>query len=229
MKLPLVVAVYREADREGLDLDGPVLVENSFRSAADGSTYGVDRADDSDPQVWAREGERVALRWLCYRALVRSSNLATNLVLDAVGTEAVQHVLADAGAQHSCVRRGIEDAAARRAGLQNIVTAADLAVVLQGLAAGTLASHYACTEILSVLAAQQINDAIPAGLPAGTWVAHKSGWVDGVSHDAALIRPPDAPPFVFVVCTTSDLAEQAGLDLIAGAAAAAWADRRVLG
>jgi beta-lactamase class A len=229
MKVPLVVAVYREDDQRRLDLDAPVLVHNSFESAADGSAYSIDRTDDSDPQVWRREGEEVSVRWLCHRALVCSSNLATNLLLDVVSTDAVQRVLADAGARHSCVRRGIEDAAARHAGLQNIVTAADLAKVLQRLATGTLASPDACAEVVSVLAAQQINDAIPAGLPRGTWVAHKSGWVDGVSHDAALIRPPDAAPFVLVMCTTSNLTEQDGLELIATGAAAAWEDRRVLG
>lgn len=229
IKLPLVVAAYREADQDAVDLSAPLMVHNSFHSAADGSAYSIDDRDDSDPQVWRRVGQQVALRWLCYRALVCSSNLATNLVLDVVGTDAVQRVVAGAGARRSCVKRGIEDAAARQSGLQNLVTAADLARILQALAAGTLASPDACAEIVSVLAAQQINDAIPIGLPRGSWVAHKSGWVDGVSHDAALIRPPDAAPFLFVMCTTSELAEQDSLDLIAAGAAAAWEDRKVLG
>jgi beta-lactamase class A len=225
IKLPLVIAAYRLAERGRIDLDGTVAVHNSFRSAVDGR-FGLDAAEDSDEEVWRRMGNEVALRWLCYRAIVRSSNLATNLVLEVVGTEEVAHVLDDTGADSSCLTRGIEDYVARDAGLHNFVTAADLARILQSLVAGTASSPKACEEIVAVLAAQQVNDAIPAGLPPGTWVAHKSGWVPGISHDAGIVRPDDAAPFVLSVCTTADLTDQEGLDAIAGIAAAAWADRK---
>ena len=185
----------------------------------------MDHTEDSDEQPWERLGTPVALRWLANRAIVRSSNLATNVLLDAVGLPAVTEALTVVGTQHSIVTRGIEDAPAREAGHHNLVTAADLALTLQAVATDRAASAASCAEILATLAAQQINDAIPVGLPAGTRVAHKSGWVTGVSHDAAIIYPSDAPPYVFVMCTTATLAEQESLDVIAGAAAASWQDR----
>jgi beta-lactamase class A len=229
IKLALVIAAYREAAAGRLDLDRRIEVHDGFMSAAEATTFYLDRTEDGDPRVWQRLGSLVALRWLCARAIVRSSNLATNLLLESVGVEAVARTLTEIGASGSCLTRGIEDAAARKTGLRNLVTAADLAETLRRLAGRSLLDDAGSTEILAVLAAQQINDAIPAGLPPMTRVAHKSGWVDGVSHDAALISPPDTAPFLFVMCTTSGLSEQAGLDLIAAGAAAAWADRRVLG
>lgn len=233
MKLALVMAAYRGSESGQLDLDQQVTVHNTFASRHDGSPFAVARDEDSDPEPWRRLGEPVALRWLCHRAIVRSSNLATNLVLDAVGTDAVADVLAVVGATRSRVTRGIEDGAARAAGLQNVVTAADLARTLQALTADNSAavlSPVGSLEVLAVLAAQQINDAMPARLPAGTVVAHKSGWVDGISHDAGIVYPgsdAEGDPFVFAMCTTSELAERAGLDLIATTAAAAFADRRL--
>jgi len=230
MKLALVMAAYRGAAAGSLDLDVPVRVHNSFASRHDGSVFSIDPDEDSDPEPWRHLGEDVALRWLCYRAIVRSSNLATNLVLDAVGPAAVTTVLDLVGARDSTVTRGIEDTTAREAGLHNVVTAADLARTLQALRSETVLSADDSREVLAVLAAQQINDAIPVRLPPGTVVAHKSGWVEGISHDAGIVHPAvgdGGKPFVFVMCTTSDLDEQAGLDLIAGAAAAAYADRRV--
>jgi beta-lactamase class A len=229
MKLALVIAAYRQAELERLDLDQPVTVHNDFASAADGSSFSLDWAEDSDPRVWRRLGSAVALRWLCLRAIVRSSNLATNLILEVVGPQAVAETLARADATRSCITRGIEDAKARAAGMTNLVTARDLAVTLQRLVSGELLEPAGAAEVLAVLGAQQINDAIPAGLPPHTPVAHKSGWVEGVSHDAALITPPDAAPFVFVMCTTSELAEQEGLELLAAGASAAWDDRKALG
>jgi beta-lactamase class A len=226
MKLALVVAAYRAAEAGALDLDEPVTIHNSFASAAGGATFSLDETDDSDPEPWARRGQPVALRWLAYRSIVRSSNLATNLLLDEVGTAAVGEALEAVGAADSVVSRGIEDADAREAGLQNVVTARDLARTLQALMAGTAAGRSSCDEILCVLAAQQINDAIPAGLPPGTRVAHKSGWVEGISHDAGIVYPTDSAPFVVVVCTTATQDERTGLKLIASGARAAWADRR---
>jgi beta-lactamase class A len=231
MKLAVAIAAYREAEAGRLDLNRAVLVHNRFSSVVGPAPFGLDERDDSDPQPWGRLGQPVALRWLAYRALVRSSNLATNLLLEAVGLTAVATTLAVVGARDSVVVRPLDDVAAREAGLENLVTAADLARTLQALANRTAAGSSACDEIIAVLRAQQINDAIPAGLPAGTGVAHKSGWVVGVSHDAGIVYPADGPAFVLAVCTSSGfdgqppLDAQAGLDLIAAGARAAWADR----
>jgi beta-lactamase class A len=224
MKLALAVAAYRAADRGDLDLDEQVVVHDDFSSAVGASTFRMDRDDDSDAEPWRRLGEKVSLRWLGLRAIVRSSNLATNLLLEAVGLDEVQDTLSALGARDSVVSRGIEDSYAREQGRQNLVSARDLATTLQALVQHTACSPAACREILDVLAAQQLRDTIPAGLPPGIRVAHKSGWVTGISHDAGIVYPPDAEPFVLVICTTADLTEEAGRTLIAAGAAAAWAD-----
>jgi beta-lactamase class A len=223
MKLALVIAAYRQADAGKLDLNNRVRVHDTFQSVV-GGLFSMDRGEDSDQQTWRRMGTDVALRWLALRAIVRSGNLATNLLLEAVGLDPVAETLEVIGAGDSVVARGIEDAPARDQGLQNIVTARDLAATLQALVKGSAASRDSCDEVLAMLAAQQINDAIPAGLPPGTNVAHKSGWVKGISHDAGIVYPAGAPPYVLVMCTTSNLSEDDALGLIAGASAAAWRD-----
>jgi beta-lactamase class A len=178
-------------------------------------------------------GQQVALRWLAYRSIVRSGNLSTNLLLDAVGVDPVQELLAHLGCERTAFVRGIEDCAARDAGLQNLATAADLARLLQALwadaadsaadAPGALTQQSA-QEVLDVLAAQQITDALPRRLPAGTRIAHKSGWVDGVDHDAGIVFHPGAGPYVFAMCTTSALPRAAAAEVVATAARAAWDD-----
>jgi beta-lactamase class A len=233
MKLPLVMAAYRLADAGQLDLDATVEIRNTFASAHDGSVFGLARADDSDAETWRRCGERVALRWLALRSIVRAGTLATALLLDAVGAPAVASLLSDLGCADTVVTRGIEDVRARDAGLQNLVSAADLARLLQSLWAdadrsnkpGTrLLSPSSAEEVLDLLAAQQITDALPARLPPGTKVAHKSGWVEGVDHDAGIVFHPTAGPFVFAMCTTSALPRAAAADVVASAARAAWDD-----
>jgi beta-lactamase class A len=226
MKLPLLVAAYRRHERGEVDLDRPVPVHNRFASALDGSPFALDQADDQDDATWARVGAEAPLRVLVRHAIVHSGNLATNLALEQVGVAEVAAVLSDAGCTpDTMLPRGIEDAAAREAGLDNLVTAADLARVMCGIAARTLAAEETCREVQAVLAAQEHRDKIPAGLPAGTYVANKTGWVTGVAHDVALVRPGDKDPYVLAVCTTTDLTEDEASRVVAAVSATMWQER----
>ena len=223
MKLPLLVAAHRLHARGGLDLDHEVEVHNRFASAADGSAYSLEQGDDQDDETWARLGGTRTIRGLAEHATVKSGNLATNLLLERVGSGAVADVLADAGCSPDTVLpRGIGDAVARESDLDNLVTAADLGLVLRGVGDRTLADPDTCADVEAVLARQEHRDGIPRGLPDATYVANKTGWVDGVSHDVALVRPAERPPYVLVVLTTADLPEQSAADLIAGVSRAVW-------
>ena len=201
MKVPVLVALHRAADAGTLDLDAPVPVANAFTSAT-GSTFSCDPGYDNEHDVWDRLGGTAPARWLARRMIVRSGNLATNLLLGLVGLPAVDEVWRLVGATGSVTGRGIEDSAASAAGITNTVTAADLALLFGGLLAGTVASPAACAEMLDVLAAQELREDLALGVPAGVRVAYKSGWVDGVRHSAGVVLPADAPPYVLAVCTT---------------------------
>ncbi|MEV4714792.1 serine hydrolase [Micromonospora sp. NPDC049374] len=208
MKLAVLAALHRAAEAGRLDPDAPIEVVNRFTSARpDAPPYSCRRAYDNDEAVWDRLDGRASLRWLAERMIVRSSNLATNLVIEHVGLPAVAEVWRLAGARHSVTGRGIEDFAARTAQITNVVTAADLAALLGAVATGAtrpgpIASPAGCAAMLDVLCAQQIRQDIAEGLPAGIRLAHKNGWVRGVRHGAAVVYPADAAPYLLVVCTT---------------------------
>ncbi|WP_405090422.1 class A beta-lactamase-related serine hydrolase [Micromonospora sp. NBC_01392] len=213
MKVAVLVALHRAAEAGRLDLDAPVPVRNAFDSAQPGAPRFTNARDyDNDEAVWDAVGGTAPLRWLAERMIIRSSNLATNLCIGQVGLPAVADAWTRAGARHSVTGRGIEDFAARDAGIDNLVTAADLAALLGELALGAsrpgpLASPAGCAAMLDVLVAQEHREDLAAGLPDGTRIAHKNGWVRGVRHGAGVVFPDDAPPYAIVVCTTTDLAD----------------------
>jgi beta-lactamase class A len=212
MKIAVLAAAHR------YDLDTPVEVVNRFRSAVPGAPdYAL--ATDEDPEVWARLGQTVPLRWLAERMIVRSSNLATNLVLGTVGIAAADAVWREVGARYSRIGRGIEDAAARAAGRTNEVTAYDLARLLDAIAMGRLPG---ADRLLTVLSATGHREDIAAGLPDGTHLAHKSGWVTGVRHGAGIVYPAHRPPYTLVVCSSTTLPAAAARALLARIAAASW-------
>ncbi len=218
MKLAVLAALHRAAEAGRLDPDAPVEVHNRFTSARpDAPPFSCARQYDNDAAVWDRFGDRATLRWLAERMIVRSSNLATNLVIEHVGLPALAEVWTLAGARHSVTGRGIEDLAAREAGITNLVTAADLAALLGAVATGAtrpgpIASPAGCTAMLDVLCAQQVRQDVAEGLPAGTRLAHKNGWVRGVRHGAAVVFPDDTAPYLLVVCTTTPLSDGQGSD-----------------
>jgi len=227
MKVAVLVALLRAAEAGELSLADEVEIRNEFPSVQPGAgAYGIDVTDDNDEQVSGRLGEQAKLGWLAERMVVRSSNLATNLLIARLGTDPVNEVWRSVGARHSVTGRGIEDAAARSAGVTNLVTAGDLAALFSAIAAQIAASPASCAEMMRILLGQEYREDLPAGLPPGTPVAAKNGWVTGVRHGAGVVLPPDEPPFTLVVCTTTLLDEAAGAALVARIAAAAWRDRK---
>src|SRR3989442_9197001 len=190
MKIPVMIQLFRDRDAGRLSLDDSVTITNTFRSIVDSSPYRLDVTDDSDSSLYKRLGQWASIRQLIELMETVSSNLATNLLIakgDAKRANATAHA---PGAHSILVLRGVEDGKAYRAGMNNTTTARDLGVLLAAIADGKAASAASCQEMLGILGRQQFNEGIPAGLPAGTRVYHKTGWVGQVVyHDAALVEP----------------------------------------
>lgn len=223
MKLPVAVAVLRAHAAGTLDLDDPVAVHDEFDSVVAGERFTMDADYDQDPRTWSQRGGSTPLRDLVHQMLVHSGNLATNLVLERVGLAAVSDVLVEAGCSpRTVVARGIEDGPGRAAGLDNVVTARDLGLVLVGAVAGGLLDGPGAEALEDDLRVQVHRGGIPAGLPPGVAVANKSGWIGGANHDVALVRPDDHPPFALVVLTRHGTSEREGEQLVARVAARAW-------
>ena len=202
MKLPVMIQLFRDRDAGLLTLDDSITVTNTFRSIVDSSPYQLDLSDDSDSTLYKRIGQRVSVRQLIELMETVSSNLATNLLIERVDARRANATAHALGADSILVLRGVEDDKAYRAGLNNTTTARDLGVLLAALANGTAASPASCREMLQILSRQQFNEGIPAGLPAGTRVYHKTGWIDQVVyHDAALVEPSARGRYVLVVLT----------------------------
>lgn len=201
MKIPVMIEVLRRAQQRAFSLDQEVLLVNQFPSLADGSPFSLIKADDEDTALYALVGTRVPIRDLLRRMITRSSNLATNELIALTGAANVTAMAKRIGANNTHVLRGVEDQKAFDAGLINTTTAADLALMLLQIEKGTVLSGDASAQMKEILLAQEVNDKIPAGLPPGIPVAHKTGEITAVSHDAAVVYPPNRKPYVLVVMT----------------------------
>ena len=127
-----------------------------------------------------------------FQAMVRMIQFSDNTSALALREELGSGQVAAAPA-----RIGLEDT---QVGLRFVTTAADIATFFELLYAGELVSERASAEMLSILRGQEINDLIPAVLPDGTVIAHKTGLLAGNLHDAGLIATPSGD-YVLVTMT----------------------------
>jgi beta-lactamase class A len=222
MKVPVMIELYRQAEAGALSLDEPVVIKNEFHSIVDGSVYQLSVGDDSDADVYKAVGKTLTLRQLCEAMITVSSNFAANLLIERLGAKNIQATTDRLGAPGMRVLRGVEDQKAFDSGMNNTTTARALAVLLTKLAAGHAVSSKADAEMVAILERQHFHDAIPAGLPGGTVVAHKTGNITKIHHDAAIVYGPR--PYVLVVLVRGIEDEKKSAALIASISREIWND-----
>lgn len=201
MKVPVMIELFRQAGTGGFSLAQGLMIVNRFASIVDGSGYSLDVASDSDSSLYRLGGQRVRVDSLLKLMITRSSNLATNALITLVGAERVTASMRALGAGQIMVRRGVEDQKAFDAKLNNTTTARDLAIIMRAIEEGRAADASATRAMRDILLAQEFNEKIPAGVPSGVRVAHKTGEITAHSHDAAIVYPPGRRPYVLVVLT----------------------------
>jgi beta-lactamase class A len=211
MKVPVLIELFRQARTRQLSLEDTLPIRNEFRSIVDGSPYQLSEGDDSDSQVYAVLGKTMTLRQLCELMITVSSNFAANLLIEKLGVENIRRTVTALGADGMQVLRGVEDQKAFDKGMNNTTTARGLLVLLDRLAHGTAVDASADAEMTQILKRQKFNDAIPAGLPAGTPVAHKTGNITRIHHDAAIVFGPRPYVLVLLVRGVQDQKKSAAL------------------
>jgi len=211
MKVPVMIELFRQARAGTLSLDEPLPVRNQFKSIVDGSPYTLSEGDDSDSEVYAAVGKTMTLRKLCELMITVSSNFAANLLIERLGVDNIRRTVTSLGADGMQVLRGVEDQKAFDKGLNNTTTARGLLVLLDSLAHGRAVDRDADKEMIEMLERQKFNDAIPAGVPAGTAIAHKTGNITRIHHDAAVVFAPRPYILVLLVRGIEDQKKSAAL------------------
>jgi beta-lactamase class A len=214
MKVPVMIELFRRAQAKQLKLSDTVVVTNQFHSIVDGSSYVLSVSADSDGDTYKAIGRPMTLAALCEAMITVSSNLAANILIETLGAREIQATVNRIGASGMQVLRGVEDQKAFDKSLNNTTDAAGLARLFELIGRGEAVSRQASASMVEILKRQAFNDGIPAGLPAGTVVAHKTGTITAVHHDAGIVYAKR--PYVLVVLTRG-LAEEKRSDALIAA------------
>jgi beta-lactamase class A len=207
IKVPILLGAFAAIDRGDLLPHSRVHVRNRFLSVVEDIPFRVESGRDANSAVHDAIGKMMRVDELAYHMITTSSNLATNLLLGVMGTDAVNAALrslkVDAGIE---LKRGVEDELAFEKGINNRVTADGLLRILVLLAQGKAFSPALSRRMMDILHGQEFNQGIPARLPKAARVAHKTGEISTVAHDAGVVYLPKRKPYALVILTEWDAA-----------------------
>jgi beta-lactamase class A len=215
MKTPVLVEVYKQAAERKFSLSDSLIIKNEFKSIVDGSPFSLDSTDDSETELYKHIGEKRTISFLLYQMIIVSSNFSTNLIIELVGAKNVSATMQQLGAKDIHVLRGVEDGKAFERGLNNTITAHGLMTLFEKIAKGETVNPAASQAMINILLDQKFNDIIPAELPAGVKVAHKTGSITGVHHDSGIIFLPNGKKYVLVLLSKNLKDEKAAIKAMA--------------
>ena len=174
-KLPIAVELLRRADM------GQFSLNERFDTSAEPRVGGGGVLDYLDPQTL------LTLNDLAFLMIGISDNTAANFLLDVVGMGEVNETLNRLNLTHTKLARRFMDWGARASHRDNVTSASDILALLALIRGRALPG---ATRLRELLAAQQLADDITSCLPESAQLAHKSGSLDGVFHDAGLLSGP---------------------------------------
>lgn len=151
--------------------------------------------------TFLHEGIEVTVLDLITLMIVISDNTATNLLIDLVGMDAVNHTIQTYGCAKTQLNRKMYDSVKSAQGIQNYITAQETGRFLEKIYRGELVSPVASEKMLAILKNQQVNHKIPfiiGSLDEDLEIAHKTGEDTGITHDVGIVFTKE--PFVLCIC-----------------------------
>jgi beta-lactamase class A len=202
IKVPILLGVFAAIDRGDLLPHSRVHVRNRFLSVVENVPFRVESGRDANSAVHSAIGKMMRVDELAYHMITTSSNLATNLLLGVIGPDSVNRTLKELDVDDGIeLKRGVEDELAFEKRINNMVTADGLLRILVLLSEGKAFSPALSRRMMDILHGQEFNQGIPARLPKGARVAHKTGEISTVAHDAGVVYLPKRKPYVLVILT----------------------------
>ena len=195
IKLPIMLTVYRAYDA------GWVSPNKEIALLPGDITEGAPVLGDAHSGQRWRVGDLV-------EAMIRySDNIASNALISAFGLAAINRVIRRAGMTGTILARHFAGSVPPGRANLNVTTPGDIAQLLYQIERGshegiaTVASVDSCRAMVKLMLRQQYREMIPAGITRKVPIANKTGELDFVRSDAAIVDPLGEDPYVLVILT----------------------------
>ncbi len=186
IKIPVMVEVFRQLEKHRFDLNRLVTLEPN------------DHDDGWGDLMDAPSGRRYSVDMLLRAMIDNSDNTATNMLIRLVGRWNVNHTMSRLGLQNTRLGDYIRSEGDIRS-LRS--SPADMVKLLASMAHDKLIDAWSSREMIAILAGQRHNGLIPAPLPAGLEIAHKTGTLHDTLNDVGIVYLA-GEPYIIAVMTT---------------------------
>lgn len=211
IKLAVAAAFLGQAKGGAFALDDTYVLQSSDFVGGTGTLSGLGA------------GAEVTYREIVRRMICASDNTGTNILVRAIGMDAVNDEAKKLGLTATQLNRLMMDEAASAAGIENYTSAADCAKLLQMVHDGTFVDEESSKLMLEALEQQEDWGGVRNGLPNGVTFAHKTGTLGNVRHDGGIVEG-EHPYVLVVLCGGEGFYESGAHDVMARLASATYED-----
>jgi beta-lactamase class A len=186
IKVPIMAAVFDQAFKGNLRLEEKIALR------AEDMVTGSGLLQHLSP------GLELSIYDYTVLMIIDSDNTATNILIDRIGTKAIQDAMKEWGLEGSGFFNKLSVIPAKIESC-NKITPRDMTHLLKLIAEGKVVSWRACNEMVKIMKQQKYNEGLPSLLPKQDGLvgvlplwecAHKTGWVTGTEHDMGLLYFP---------------------------------------
>jgi beta-lactamase class A len=178
IKVPILIALFRQIEKQKISPEQKIILKEKDKARGAGILFEL------------HEGLELTVLDLAKLMIVISDNTATNLLIDCIGFDEINAFMKDIGMEGSFLKRKMM-VPYYREDQENLISTIDIISLMEKLLTGKLLSLFYTEQSIKILKGQQYNEKIPLYLPEGLEIAHKTGEIEGIRHDAGAIYMPD--------------------------------------
>lgn len=210
IKVAVMAAVYKRIEEGRLEYSDSFTTEEEDWAAGAGGLQ------------WETPGVETTVEDALWLMMTRSDNVATNALTRLVGgPEYVEKVARDLGARDTHLFWKVTSERGAVPGLDNRTTPRDMATMLRSIYEGDETSDYGRGEMIGLMEQNNLEFWMEAGVPEGTRVANKGGWLDATYNDVGIVEYEDKP-YVLATFTKYGQGMDEGGKALAGISEAVW-------
>lgn len=174
IKVPIMAEILSQVKNRKLSLNQRIVVKDE-----DKVPYSI--------LSLLQTGNSYTLKDIITLMIIQSDNTATNLLIHIAGIENINNLLKSINVRSTVLQRKMMDFEARRQGMDNYTTAADIARIIELIFKGVLVDQEYSNMMINIMKEQLYNDMVHMYIPDDIVVAHKTGSLHGIDHDAGIV------------------------------------------
>lgn len=189
IKLVVMADLFCRAKEGILRLDEQIVLTDSVKVGGDGILKEL------------IEGHNFTVLELIKLMIIISDNTAANMLINIVGIDSINKTAKKLGLQYTNLQRLMMDFKAQEEGRDNLTCAEDMMRFFELMYFGKVADKESSILMIEIMKKQQIKGKIDLYLPCDTVIAHKTGDLYNLEHDAGIIFLPHCTYIICVLTT----------------------------